>query len=99
MLPLIDEWKPSSPAMTPFFFAVLAIDAVLIAWKRPRLPWVRWLLLGGAARARPAAGSPPGDAGDLAAMMLPQALRKRSSAPQADRTLAGRCSPARRCWS
>ena len=46
MLPLIDEWKPSSPKMTPFFFAVLAVTLGLIAWKRPRLPWVRWLLLG-----------------------------------------------------
>jgi hypothetical protein len=45
MLPLIDEWKPSSPAKTPFAFGVLAIMLVLIAWKRPRLPWVRWLLL------------------------------------------------------
>jgi hypothetical protein len=25
MLPLIDEWKPSSPATTPFFFGVVAI--------------------------------------------------------------------------
>jgi hypothetical protein len=47
MLPLIDEWKPSSPARMPFFFAVLALSLALIAWKRPRLPWVRWLLLGG----------------------------------------------------
>src|SRR4029079_11658342 len=45
MLPLIDAWKPSSPKMTPFFFAVLAVALALIAWKRPRLPWVRWLLL------------------------------------------------------
>ncbi len=45
MLPLIDEWKPSSPTVTPFFFAVLASTLALIAWKRPRLPWVRWLLL------------------------------------------------------
>jgi hypothetical protein len=45
MLPLIDEWKPSSPEKTPFFFAVLAVTLALIAWKRPRLPWVRWLLL------------------------------------------------------
>ncbi|MFL6721735.1 MAG: hypothetical protein ACJ8FT_08035 [Sphingomonas sp.] len=45
MLPLIDEWKPSSPAQTPFFFAILAMTLVLIAWKRPRLSWVRWLLL------------------------------------------------------
>ena len=47
MLPLIDEWKPSSPGRTPFFFAVLALTVALIAWKRPRLHWVRWLLLGG----------------------------------------------------
>jgi hypothetical protein len=45
MLPLIDEWKPSSPEKTPFFFGALAIALALIAWKRPRLPWVRWLLL------------------------------------------------------
>ncbi|MEO6225102.1 MAG: hypothetical protein ABIO80_04560 [Sphingomicrobium sp.] len=47
MLPLIEEWKPSSPSVTPFFFAVLALVAALIAWKRPRLHPVRWLLLGG----------------------------------------------------
>jgi hypothetical protein len=46
MLPLIDEWKPSSPARTPFFFASLALALGLIAWKRPRLPWTRWLLVG-----------------------------------------------------
>ena len=46
MLPLIDEWKPSSIQTTPFFFGVLAITLALIAWKRPRLPWVRWVLLG-----------------------------------------------------
>lgn len=45
MLPLIDEWKPSTPSLTPFFFAVLALTMALIVWKRPRLPWVRWLLL------------------------------------------------------
>jgi hypothetical protein len=47
MLPLIDEWKPSNPATTPFFFAVLAVTLALIAWKRPRLHWVRWLLVAG----------------------------------------------------
>ena len=41
MLPLIDEWKPSSPARTPFFFAALALALALTAWKRPRLPWPR----------------------------------------------------------
>ena len=45
MLPLIDEWKPSNPATTPFSFAVLGITLGLIAWKRPTLPWVRWALL------------------------------------------------------
>ena len=45
MLPLIDEWRPSNPRVTPFFFAALAVTLALIAWKRPRLPWVRWLLL------------------------------------------------------
>jgi hypothetical protein len=47
MLPLIDEWKPSSLRTTPFFFGVLAAAIALIAWKRPRLPWTRWLLLAG----------------------------------------------------
>jgi len=46
MLPLIDEWKPSSPRVTPFFFGVLAVTLALIAWKRPRLHPVRWVLLG-----------------------------------------------------
>jgi hypothetical protein len=45
MLPLIDEWKPSSLAVTPFFFAVLAATLALIAWQRPRMHPVRWLLL------------------------------------------------------
>src|SRR5262249_6135993 len=35
----------STPALTPYFFAVLAVTLALIAWKRPCLPWVRWLLL------------------------------------------------------
>jgi hypothetical protein len=47
MLPLIDEWRPSSFARTPFFFGALALTLALIAWKRPRLSWVRWLLLAG----------------------------------------------------
>ena len=45
-LPLIDEWKPSNPTVTPFFFAVLAGSLLLIWLKRPRLHPVRWLLLG-----------------------------------------------------
>lgn len=45
MLPMIDEWKPSNPRVTPFFFGVLAVTLALILWKRPRLHPVRWLLL------------------------------------------------------
>jgi hypothetical protein len=45
MLPLIAEWKPSNPTVTPFSFGVLALTLGLIAWKRPRQHWVRWLLL------------------------------------------------------
>jgi len=45
MLPLINEWKPSSPRVTPFFFVTLAILLALLLWKRPRLHPVRWLLL------------------------------------------------------
>jgi hypothetical protein len=47
MLPLIDEWKPSSPQRTPFFFGALAIAIALIVWKRPRLSWMRLLILAG----------------------------------------------------
>jgi hypothetical protein len=44
-LTLIQEWKPSNPHVTPFFFVVLAATIALIVWKRPRLHWVRCLLL------------------------------------------------------
>jgi hypothetical protein len=47
MLPLIDEWKPSSVSITPLYFAVLALTLAVILWRRPRLHWVRWLLLAG----------------------------------------------------
>ena len=45
MLPLIDEWKPSSPAVTPFFFVVLTGGILLLLLKRPKMHPVRWLLL------------------------------------------------------
>ena len=45
ILPLIDEWKPSNPAVTPFFFAVLLATLALIGVKRPSLHPIRWLLL------------------------------------------------------
>lgn len=46
MLPLIDEWKPSTFEKTPLFFGTLAFILGLVAWRRPRLEWTRWLLLG-----------------------------------------------------
>jgi hypothetical protein len=46
MLPLIDEWKPSNPAVTPVFFVILAATIALLWFKRPRLHPVRWVLLG-----------------------------------------------------
>lgn len=45
MLPMINEWKPSSVSVTPFFFVTLAILLALLFWKRPRLHPVRWLLV------------------------------------------------------
>lgn len=45
MLPMIDEWKPSSPKVTPWFFGVLAFTVALVVWKRPRLQPVRGLLI------------------------------------------------------
>jgi hypothetical protein len=45
MLPLVDEWKPSNPAVTPFFFVVLAGVLALIWVKRPAMHPVRWVLL------------------------------------------------------
>jgi len=47
MLPLIDEWKPSNPRSTPFFFAALVVTFAVAIWKAPRLHWTRWLLLAG----------------------------------------------------
>ena len=49
MLPLIDEWKPSTPAVTPWFFGVLAFALALVAWKGVRMHPVRALLLVGLA--------------------------------------------------
>ena len=64
MLPLIDEWKPSSLAVTPLFFAILAATIMLIvvqaAAAAPGALAAAWSL----ARARVVPGPPPGGAGD-----------------------------------
>ena len=87
MLPLIDEWKPSNPSKTPFSFAVFAITLILIAWKRPRLPWVRWVLLGGLLGLALLQVRHQAILAIVAAMLLPQGFAK--AEPNAvDRSLA-----------
>jgi hypothetical protein len=88
MLPLIDEWKPSSPVKTPFFFGVLAITLALIVWKRPRLPWVRWLLLAAMLGLALLQVRHQAMLAILAAMLLPQGFAKRDAvAALTDRTM------------
>jgi hypothetical protein len=79
MLPLIDEWKPSNPKVTPFFFGVLAATLVLVIWKRPRLPWTRWLLLAGFLGLAMLQARHQAMLAIVAAMILPQGFRKDES--------------------
>lgn len=44
-LRLIEEWRPSSPARDPLFFAIAAGALLLLLWKRPRLSVPRLILL------------------------------------------------------
>ena len=71
MLPLIDEWKPSRPGVTPFFFGVLVLTLGLIAWKRPRLHPVRWILLAALLLAAMLQARHQATLAIVAAMMLP----------------------------
>ena len=45
MLPLINEWHPSSPQITPFFFAVVLVGIGALIWAGKRLPIGRLSLL------------------------------------------------------
>jgi hypothetical protein len=86
-LPLIDEWKPSNPKVTPFFFAVLALTLAFIAWKRPRLLWTRWLLLAGMLGLALLQVRHQAMLAIIAAMILPQGLKRNSlEAPSVDRS-------------
>jgi hypothetical protein len=76
MLPMIDEWKPSNPKVTPFFFGVLAFTLALIAWKRPRLHPVRWLLLGAFLAAAMFQARHQAMLAIVAAMLLPEGFAK-----------------------
>ena len=86
MLPLIDEWKPSNPSVTPVFFGVLAVTLALIAWKRPRLHWVRWLLIGGMLALALLQARHQAMLAIVAAMLLPEGFATTVDAPgDADR--------------
>lgn len=85
MLPLIDEWKPSNPKVTPFFFGVFALTLALIAWKRPKLPWTRWLLLAGMLGLALLQVRHQAMLGIIAAMVLPEGFAEKT-AQSTDRT-------------
>jgi hypothetical protein len=46
-LPLIEEWRPSNPTVTPFFYGLLLATLVLMWWRGIRLGIVRALILAG----------------------------------------------------
>ncbi|HEV2594664.1 MAG TPA: hypothetical protein VGU01_05630 [Sphingomicrobium sp.] len=85
MLPLIDEWKPSSPASTPFFFSVLLVILILAVWIRPRLPWTRWLLLFGLLVLAIVQVRHQAMFAIVAAMVLPQGFAQRARPPAPSR--------------
>jgi hypothetical protein len=94
MLPLIDEWKPSNPATTPFFFGVVAVTLALIVWKRARLHWVRWLLLAGLLGLALLQQRHQAIAAIVAAMILPQGFAKPGSRKSALDPTLGRVAAA-----
>jgi hypothetical protein len=85
MLPLIDEWKPSNPKVTPFFFGILVLTLALIAWKRPSLPWTRWLLLAGMLGLALLQVRHQAMLAIIAAMVLPEGFRAASGHTATDR--------------
>jgi hypothetical protein len=85
MLPLIDEWKPSNPKVTPFFFGILVLILALIVWKRPKLPWTRWLLLAGMLGLALLQVRHQAMLAIIAAMVLPEGFGEQQKAP-GDRT-------------
>jgi len=84
MLPLIDEWKPSSPTVTPAFFLVLGLVILLILWKRPRLHPVRWALLGVLLVAALLQMRHQAVFAILAPMILPEGFAKSGASPRTE---------------
>jgi hypothetical protein len=94
MLPLIDEWKPSNPAITPFFFASLAAVLVAIGWKGIRWRPIRVVLLAGLLILALLQVRHQAVLAIVAALLLPRAFAERRSSdsspvPPLDRRLAG----------
>ena len=87
MLPFIDEWKPSSPKVTPAFFIVLALVIGLVAWKRPRLHPVRWALLAALLGLALLQVRHQTTLAIVAAMLLPPGFAGRARAGKLDRTV------------
>jgi len=94
MLSLIDEWKPSTPALTPFFFGALAVTLALIAWKRPRLSWVRWLLLAALLGLAMLQARHQAMLAIVAAMILPQGFARSAGIASTGDRLSGRIALA-----
>jgi hypothetical protein len=89
MLPMIEEWKPSRPNVTPWFFGVLAFVVALIVWKRPRLQPVRGLLLAAFLAAAMFQARHQAMLAIVAAMLLPEAFGNGVEREQAgDRAVA-----------
>ena len=81
MLPMIDEWKPSSPKITPFAFGVFAFIVALIAWKKPQLHPARWLLIMGFVAAAALQARHQAMLAIVGAMILPEGFAKSARQP------------------
>lgn len=73
-LPLIEEWRPSSPTVTPFFYGLLLTALVLMWWRGVRLGIVRALILAGMLGLALMQVRHQAPLGIVAAMLLPPAF-------------------------
>ena len=88
MLPLINEWKPSTPSFTPFFFALLAAVAALALVRRPKLSPVRAGLLAVLLVMALMQVRHQAVLAVVAAMLLPSAFGRGGAVPAGDRRVA-----------
>lgn len=73
-LPLIEEWRPSDPRVTPGFAIVLLATLVLMLWRGVRLSLVRALILAGMLGLALLQARHQAPLAIVAAMLLPRAL-------------------------